>query len=85
MTEGTDSTSTDTYDIGTITFSLIDSEVICNPKNYESLTYLLNNIGLRDASASKNLWKKHVYLDANIFHQNCINYQDLENVVSEGT
>ena len=32
----------------------MDSEVICNPKNYEWLTHLLNNIGLRDASASKN-------------------------------
>ena len=34
----------------------MDSEVICNPK--KALTYLLtysvNNIGLRDASASKN-------------------------------
>ena len=38
-TEGTDSTSTDTYDIDSpITFSLMDSEVICNPKNYQSLT-----------------------------------------------
>ena len=49
MTEGTDSTSTDTWH-NPITFSLMDSEVICNLKNYDSL----NNIGLRDASASKN-------------------------------
>ena len=33
----------------------MDSEVICNPKNYEWLTHSLNNIGLRDASASKNI------------------------------
>ena len=31
-TDGTDSTSTDAFDIGTITFSLMDSEAICNPK-----------------------------------------------------
>ena len=30
---------------------MMDSEVICNPKKNHSL----NNIGLRDASASKNL------------------------------
>ena len=54
-TEGTDSTSTDTYDIGTITFSLMDSEVTCNPKkSTDSLTDSLNNMDLRDASASKN-------------------------------
>ena len=34
----------------------MDSEVIYNPKKItHSLTYLVNNIGLRDASASKNL------------------------------
>ena len=33
----------------------MDSEVICNPKNYESLTHSVNNIGIRDASASKNI------------------------------
>ena len=43
MTEGT---GTDTYDIGTIAFSLMDSEVICNPKNEEWLTDSVNNIGL---------------------------------------
>ena len=32
----------------------MDSEVIYNPKKItHSLTYLVNNIGLRDASASK--------------------------------
>ena len=46
MTEGTDSTSTDAYDIGTILpFSLMNSEVICTPKKH---------VGLRDSSASKN-------------------------------
>ena len=47
MTEGTDSTSTDTYDIGTI-LSLIDSVVIGNKKKAptDSLTHSLNNIGL---------------------------------------
>ena len=55
-TEGTDSTSTDAYDSGTIlyiSFSLMDSEVICNPKNYQSLTHSVNNIGLRDASLKR--------------------------------
>ena len=35
----------------------MDSEVICNPKKSltHSLTHSLNNIGLRDASASKNI------------------------------
>ena len=38
-----------------ITFSMMNSEVICNPKkSTHSLTHWLNNIGLRDASASKN-------------------------------
>ena len=32
----------------------MDSEVICNPKKKHTLTDSLNNIGLRDASASKN-------------------------------
>ena len=33
----------------------MDSEVICNPKkSTHSLTHSVNNIGLRDASASKN-------------------------------
>ena len=32
----------------------MDSEVICNPKNYDSLTHSVNNTGLRNASASKN-------------------------------
>ena len=41
MTEGTDSISTDTYDIGA-SLSVTDS-----------LTHSLNNIGLRDASAYK--------------------------------
>ena len=31
----------------------MDSEVICNPKKKHTLTHSLNNIGLRDASASK--------------------------------
>ena len=53
-TEGTDSTSTDTYDIGTI-LSLMDSKVTCNPKkSTDSLTDSLNNMDLRDTSASKN-------------------------------
>ena len=50
MAEGTDSTSTDTWH-NPITFSLMDSEVICNPKKMSDRP---NNIGLRDASASKN-------------------------------
>ena len=39
----------------------MDSEVICNPKNYDWLTDSLNNIGLRDASASKNRQKDIQY------------------------
>ena len=62
--EGTDSTSTGAYDSGTISFSLMDSEVIYNPKKItHSLTYLVNNIGLRDASASKKLGQSPVVLD----------------------
>ena len=39
----------------------MDSEVICNPKKItDSLTHSLNNIGLRDASASKNIVLKKV-------------------------
>ena len=35
---------------------MMDSEVICNPKKIsDSLTDSLNNIGSRDASASKNI------------------------------
>ena len=37
----------------------MDSEVICNPKNYDSLTHSVNNTGLRDASASKNTFMIH--------------------------
>ena len=37
-----------------ISFSLMDSEVIYNPKKITHLlTHSVNNIGLRDASASK--------------------------------
>ena len=36
----------------------MDSEVICNPKKKHTLTHSLNNIGLRDASASKNKEEK---------------------------
>ena len=39
----------------------MDSEVICNPKNYQSLTDSVNNIGLRDASASKNRSKTGIF------------------------
>ena len=59
--EGTDSTSTDAYDIGTILshFHWLILRLSSIQKNYESLTHWLtdsvNNIGLRDASASKNL------------------------------
>ena len=47
-TESTDSTSTHTYDISVS----LDSEVICNPK--KSTDWLVNNIDLRGAGASKN-------------------------------
>ena len=57
MTEGTDSTSTDAFDIGTILSHFTDgfwgylqSEKIMT----YWLTHSLNNIGLRYASASKN-------------------------------
>ena len=36
----------------------MDSEVIYNPK--KSLTYSVNNIGLRDASASKNTLNTYI-------------------------
>ena len=68
--EGTDSTSTDAYDIGTILshFHWWILRLSAIPKKSthsltHSLTDSLNNIGLRDASASKNvqlgfrLWK----------------------------
>ena len=42
----------------------MDSEVICNPKkSTHSLTHSVNNIGLRDASASKKLGQSPVVLD----------------------
>ena len=45
-----------------VAFSLMDSEVIYNPKKItHSLTYLVNNIGLRDASASKNLQTTKIF------------------------
>ena len=44
----------------------MDSEVIYNPKKItHSLTYLVNNIGLRDASASKN----HQNLITGTYHE----------------
>ena len=58
------STSTDDYDINAI-LSLTDSEVICNfKKRSHWLTDSPNNIGLRDASASKNVGhtKRHITL-----------------------
>ena len=55
-TEDTDSTSTDTYDIGTVLshFHWWILRLSAIQKNYELLTDSVNNIGLRDASASKN-------------------------------
>ena len=55
-TDGTDSTSTDAFDIGTILshFHWWILRLSAIQKNYDSLTHWLNNIGLRDASASKN-------------------------------
>ena len=55
-TDGTDSTSTDAFDIGTILshFHWWILRLSAIQKNYHSLTDSLNNIGLRDASASKN-------------------------------
>ena len=44
-----------------ISFSLMDSEIICNPKK---MSDLVNNIGLRDASASKkNLLLEELVLE----------------------
>ena len=61
MTEGSD--STDAYDIGTILshFHWWILRLSAIQKNYQSLTDWLNNIGLRDASASKNKWQNYLF------------------------
>ena len=57
-TEDTDSTSTDAHDIDTILFHfylwILRLSAIQEIMS-DSLTHSVNNIGLRDASASKNL------------------------------
>ena len=56
-TEGTDSTSTDAYDSGTILshfhWWILRSSAIPKKAHTHWLTHWVNNIGLRDASASK--------------------------------
>ena len=52
--EGTDSTSTDAYDIGTILSHFHWWILRLSAIQKKSLTDLVNNIGVRDASASKN-------------------------------
>ena len=59
MTEGTDSTSTDTYDIGTI-LSHFHWWILRLSAIQNKISDSLNNIGLKDASASKNYG--HIYL-----------------------
>ena len=55
-TEGTDSTSTDAYDSGTI-LSYFHWWILRLSAIQKIMSHLVNNIGLRDASASKNQWK----------------------------
>ena len=62
FSEGTDSTSTDTYDIGTIPYNFhwwILRLSAIQKKDWltHSLTHSVNNMDLRDASASKNVHK----------------------------